>query len=428
MKNILGGREPDKMHRKEKVKYKPISVRELLLEMKNLSELMIDLAYSAALFNDRDLAEDVIDLEDHVDMLAYLLDMEIMIAARDADEAKALSGVAKVASAADKISDAAGDIAAIVLQDIGVHPIVTEIFERVEERLARIKISENSPVVGKQINDLDLASMGIDVIAIRRNKDWIINPRNEEHVKSNDIFIVRGVQEGIKELREKAETGPLRISERPKTLKDEIERFRNIAERFVELKDTSELMISLAYSALLLNSKELAEEVSSLEEYVDKMHTNFELLVLLSEFSEEEAKGLLGLVRLGVAAEKISDAAAEIAEVILRGIEPHIVLKMTIMDAEETIAYVRVSDKSPLVNKTLRETRLPEKTGMRILAIRRKDRCIRPKLDTRIEAGDILIASGYSEGREDLIKLASPDLLSLSEDLFENLSEYEGGL
>jgi uncharacterized protein with PhoU and TrkA domain len=351
-----------------------------------------------------------------------------MIAARDADEAKALSGVAKVASAADKISDAAGDIAAIVLQDIGIHPIVTEIFERVEERLARIKISENSPIVGRQINDLDLASMGIDVIAIRRNKDWIINPGNEEYVKSNDVFIIRGVQEGIKEFREKAEVEPLRIGERPKTLRDEAERFRNIAERFVELKDTSELMISLAYSALLLNSKELAEEVNSLEEYVDKLHTNFELLVLLSEFSKEEAKGLLGLVRLGVAAEKIADAAAEIAEVILRGIEPHLVLKMMIMDAEETIAYVRVSEKSPLVNKTLRETRLPEETGMRILAIRRKGRCIRPKPDMRIEADDILIASGYSEGKEDLIKLASLDLPSLSEDLFEDLSECEGEL
>ena len=45
-----------------KIEYKPIPVRELLLEMKNLSELMIDLAYSAALFNDKPLAEDVMEL------------------------------------------------------------------------------------------------------------------------------------------------------------------------------------------------------------------------------------------------------------------------------------------------------------------------------------------------------------------------------
>ncbi|MEM1989799.1 MAG: TrkA C-terminal domain-containing protein, partial [Candidatus Bathyarchaeia archaeon] len=103
------------------------------------------------------------------------------------------------------------------------------------------------------------------------------------------------------------------------------------------------------------------------------------------------------------------DAAAEIAEVILRGIEPHPVIKIAIRDAEETVAYVRVSESSPLVNKMLKETRIPEETGMRILAIKRGDKCMRPKPDTRIEAGDILIASGYSGGREDLIKLAAPE-------------------
>ena len=63
---------------------------------------------------------------------------------------------------------------------------------------------------------------------------------------------------------------------------------------------------------------------------------------------------------------------------------------------------------SSLVNKTLREARIPEETGMWVLAIRRRDKCIRPKPGSKIEAGDILIASGYAEGEEDLKKLASP--------------------
>jgi uncharacterized protein with PhoU and TrkA domain len=184
--------------------------------------------------------------------------------------------------------------------------------------------------------------------------------------------------------------------------------FEEIVERFVELKDTSELMMDLAYSSLLLNSRELAEEVQRLEEYVDKRHTDFELLVLSSKFKKEEARGFLGLIRLGVVTEKIADAAAEIAEVVLRGIEPHPVLKLTIEEAEETVTYVRVTEGSSLVNKTLRETRIPEETGMWVLAIRRRDKCIRPKPDSKIEADDILIASGYAEGEEDLKKLASP--------------------
>lgn len=399
------------MRRKERVRYQPISVREILLEMKNLSELMIDLAYSAALFHDRDLAEDVIELEEKVDTLAYLLDMGIMIAARDAEDAKILSGVAKVASATDKISDAAGDIAVVVLQDIGVHPVIAEIFERVEERLARIKVPEGSPIINVKLGDLDPASMGIDVISIRRDKDWIINPKNNEVIRAGDIIIVRGTQSGINEFKEKVgEKVPGAHAAPSRTVRDE-EWLKRIVESFVELKDTSELMIDLAYSALMLNSKELAEEVQLLEEYVDKLHTSFELLVLSGKFSEEEIKGMLGLIRLGVAAEKISDAAAEIAEVILRGIEPHPVLKMTIKEAEETVVYVRVDEGSPLVNRTLRESQIPEETGMWVLAIRRGNKCIRPKPDMKIEAGDIIIASGYSEGKEDLIRLVSPKTL-----------------
>lgn len=192
------------------------------------------------------------------------------------------------------------------------------------------------------------------------------------------------------------------------------ESFKEIVEKFVELKNTSELMIDLAYSALLLNSKELAEGVHKLEEYVDKLHTEYELAVLLSEFKEEEAKGILGLIRLGVVTEEIADAATEIAEVVLREIEPHPVMKLVIEEADETATYVSVSEGSPLVNKTLREARIPEETGMQVLAIKRGDRYVRPRPDLTINVGDVIIASGFAEGEENLKKLASPSRLEES--------------
>ena len=193
----------------EKVKYKAVPVRELFLEMKNLSELMIDLAYSAALFNDRELAEDILELEDRVDTLDYLLEMTIMIAARDAHDAEALTGVSTAASAADKISDAAADIAAIVTQNIGVHPIVSQVFEKVEERLMQVKVSADSSLVGKRVGELDLAArMGVDIIAVRRDKDWILNPKKTEKIRGGDVLIARGVHSGIKEFKELAEQKP----------------------------------------------------------------------------------------------------------------------------------------------------------------------------------------------------------------------------
>ena len=189
-----------------KIEYKPISVREALTEMKDLSEIMIDLAYSAALFHSRELAEEVLELEKRVDYLAYMLDMNAMLAARDAEDAESLIGVTTVAAATNKISDAAADIATIVLKEIGIHPIVREAFEKVEERLIRAEVNPASVFVNKKLGDLELAAkIGIDIIAIRRRKDWIIDPSEDEAILEGDVLIARGAPLGVDELKGLAE-------------------------------------------------------------------------------------------------------------------------------------------------------------------------------------------------------------------------------
>jgi uncharacterized protein with PhoU and TrkA domain len=188
------------MVRLEKIEYKPISVRDVLVQMKDLSELMIDLAYSAALFNSHPLAEDVLEMERQVDRLAYQLDMSAMLAARDPQDAESLVAVSVVAGATDKISDAAADIAGIVLKGIGIHPIVREAFEKVEEHLTRTQIQKGSVWANKTLKDLHLApEIGVDIIAIRRDKDLIINPEKDELVLEGDIVIARGAPMGIEE-------------------------------------------------------------------------------------------------------------------------------------------------------------------------------------------------------------------------------------
>ena len=183
--------------------------------------------------------------------------------------------------------------------------------------------------------------------------------------------------------------------------------FQKIVDTLVELKDTSELMLDLAYSSIILNSPELAREVQELEKHMDELHTRFELLVLSSGFTPDESKDFLGLIRLGVVTEEIADAAAKLGEVVLRRLEPHPVLKLAVEEAEETVTSAQVSEKSVLNGRTIKEARIADETGMWILAIKRGKRWIRPKPTTRIEAGDILIASGYAEGEEDFKRLAS---------------------
>ena len=185
------------------------------------------------------------------------------------------------------------------------------------------------------------------------------------------------------------------------------EHLEEIANRLAVLKDTSELMIDLAYSSLLFHSRELAEEVQLLEDRVDQMHVEFEFLVMSSGFTPEQSKDYLGLMRLGIAAERIADAARKIADVVLRGLETHPVLRLVIEEAEETVTRIRVSETSPLVNRTLRDAKIPAETGMWLIVIRRGGEWIRPKPDTVIQTDDILVASGYAEGEEDFINLAS---------------------
>ena len=108
----------------EEIRYRPISVRDLLAELHTTSTLMVDLAYSAVLFNDRELAEEVIELEEKVDDLKTLLLMNTAIVVRDAEDAQAMAGIVRMAAVADRISDAAGEIAHIVTLELGVDPYI----------------------------------------------------------------------------------------------------------------------------------------------------------------------------------------------------------------------------------------------------------------------------------------------------------------
>jgi uncharacterized protein with PhoU and TrkA domain len=185
-----------------KIEYRPISVREALTEMKDVSEIMIDLAYSAALFNSNELAEEVMELEKRVDYLEYIIDMNVMLAARDAEDAEHLTAVTTVASATNKISDAAADIATIVLKKIGIHPIVRKAFEQVEEGLARAIVKPDSILKKNRLGDLELAAkIGVDVIAIRRKQEWKIDPKDYEKILEGDVLIARGAPHGIDALK-----------------------------------------------------------------------------------------------------------------------------------------------------------------------------------------------------------------------------------
>ncbi len=188
------------------------------------------------------------------------------------------------------------------------------------------------------------------------------------------------------------------VFEEKKTLKDIL----------VEMKDLSEAMADLAYSSILLNSREIAEEVVEMEEEMDKLRIEAEIKAMLASRNREDAEDLVGMLHIAEAAEAMSDAAKSIVDVVLRGEGEHPILQRMLSEAEEIITKVNVGGRSILVNKTLADLKLSTNTGMYVIAIKRGNRWIyRPGKKTKIQRGDALIAVGNKEGKQVLQDIAS---------------------
>jgi len=196
-------RAPKEKWKKEEfseLEYKPTTVKELLTEMKDISELIIDLAYSAVLFDNEDISEEVKYLEVQMDKLNYDIRMMAMMAARTKEDAEQLAGILQVAEAAETISNAAGDIVKLLTKE-KTGPILPKILKQADEQLFRINISNKSKACNQKIGDLRVESeTGMRIIAIRRGDCWIYNPQSDTNLQANDWLITRGTDEGYKEL------------------------------------------------------------------------------------------------------------------------------------------------------------------------------------------------------------------------------------
>lgn len=195
-KSIFGKLQRTPKWKKEEfteIEYKPTTVKELLTEMKDISELIIDLAYSAILLDSVDIAEEVKYLEVRMDKLNYDIRMISMMASRTKEDAEKLAGILQIAEAAESISNAAGDISNLLTLKEKTKPILPKLLSKAEEKIFRMKVIEKSKACNQRIKDLKIESeTGIRVIAIRRGECWIYNPQSDTTIQADDWLIVRG--------------------------------------------------------------------------------------------------------------------------------------------------------------------------------------------------------------------------------------------
>ena len=270
----------------------------MLSEAKDSSELMVDLAYAALFFGDEQMASEVHELEERLSGLVHEMREICILAARSPHDAEEMSSVLHVVSAIERLANAATDIAHIVTHRLGIPASLVADLAEAEEVSHRVRVRAESDLAGRTLAAVELpTAVGMRVVAIRRGKDWIIDPDGDEVLVTDDVLILRGPAEGIDELRVLAgapEWRPPPVPEDPAIT--DLDRAVDV---LVEMKNVSEVAIGLAYSALLFNDQSLAAEVSHLEDRLDEMRERLEVWVLRSAADELDPSPLRGLLHLG---------------------------------------------------------------------------------------------------------------------------------
>ena len=182
---------------------------------------------------------------------------------------------------------------------------------------------------------------------------------------------------------------------------------RNLREMLAEAKDTSELMVDLAYASLFFDDADMADEVDELEQEISELVHRMRALCIIAVRNPREAEAMSAVLQVISAVERIGNDAVDIARIVTRrlGIPRQLVLDL--MAAEEVSHRVEVADGSHFANRPLGSFELPVVTGMRVLAIRRgRTWLVDPSGDDIINPGDVMFLRGSPEGIARLRELA----------------------
>lgn len=176
---------------------------DILIEMKNLSEVAVGLAYSALLYYDAGLAREVVAIENEMDEMRYRLERWVLLAASHIEDPSRLRGMLHLATASETIADCAMEMVWIVEKGEEVHPVLSAAVGESDEVVAKLTVSAGSPADGKSLEALSFETeTGMYVLAVNRGGRWAYRPRDSYVLHAGDSLLATGAPEGIEPLAE----------------------------------------------------------------------------------------------------------------------------------------------------------------------------------------------------------------------------------
>ena len=168
-----------------------------LVEMKNVSEVAVGLAYSALVLRDQGLAAEVGHLEDRLDEMKERLELWVLRAAHEHLDPSPLRGLVHLAQAAAEIGDAAEQMVWLIDEGEELHPILALALGDADEVVVQVPVAPGSAADGRSLAGLRIETeTGFYLLAIRRGGRHLYRPRPSVVLHAGDELIATGPDEG----------------------------------------------------------------------------------------------------------------------------------------------------------------------------------------------------------------------------------------
>jgi uncharacterized protein with PhoU and TrkA domain len=170
---------------------------DVLVEMKNVSELAVGLAYSALVLRDSGLAAEVSSLQSKLEQMQEALQTWVLRAACEQAAPESLRGLIHLSRSAQEIGDAAAQMVWLLEENEELHPILAIALGEADEVVVRVPVATGSPADGRRLRDLRIETeTGFNVLALRRDGRAVYRPRPEFTLVAGDDLIASGPDEG----------------------------------------------------------------------------------------------------------------------------------------------------------------------------------------------------------------------------------------
>ena len=256
---------------------------------------------------------------------------------------------------------------------------------RMEDRIFRMRVPLTSPLAGKTLAETRMGTvLGMDVIAITRENRSLLAPGPQKRLLGGDILVVKGILERFNELRQWEELiGQIEGISVEEVFSKEIQLLEVMLEpdSFMKGKTLNEVDFRNRFKAMVLAVRR------------DK---NIRRANLQDDVLQSEDR-LLIQGRKQVLQDLCGEPGFQACEVLERK------TLVGVYHLNERLMRLTIPLQSPVGNKALKESRIAEVLGMRVLCIIRGDGAVRmPDADETLLPGDQLIIEGRMDALDTL--------------------------